>query len=113
MQRIPKSIPSAQLTTGAASYYTAPSGTVATINNLSITNTSLSPVSVTLYRVPSGGSAAASNALMSGFSLSAGQTYVPPQAIGLQLDAGMSLQALAATGSAVTLMGGVYETSGS
>ncbi|MFC4275566.1 hypothetical protein [Achromobacter aloeverae] len=84
-----------------------------TINNLSLTNTSVNPVAVTLYRVPSGGSPAASNTILAAFSLSAGQTYVPPQAIGLQLDAGMTLQAMAATGAAVTLAGGVYETSGS
>jgi hypothetical protein len=50
---------------------------------------------------------------MSAFVLSPGQTYVPPQAIGLQLDSGMTLQALAGTAAAVTLAGGVYETSGS
>jgi hypothetical protein len=112
-QRVPKSIPAAQLTTSAAPYYSAPTGTVSTINNLSLTNTSATPVAVTLYRVPSGGSAGPGNSLLSAFSLSAGQTYVPPQAIGLQLDQGMSLQALAATAAVVTLMGGVYETSGS
>lgn len=113
MQRIPKAIAAAQLTVAAAIYYTAPAGTTSTINNLSVTNTSASPVAVTLYRVPSGGTAGASNMIMSAFSLAAGQTYVPPQAIGLQLDPGMTLQALAATAAAVTLAGGVYETSGS
>jgi hypothetical protein len=112
-QRVPKSIPALQLTTSAQAAYSAPSGTTSTVNNLSLTNTSASPVSVTLYRVPSAGSPSASNTLLSAFSLSAGQTYVPPQAIGLQLDQGMSLQALASAASAVTLMGGVYETSGS
>lgn len=101
------------MTASAATYYAAPPATTATINNLSLTNTSASPVSVTLYRVPSAGTAGAGNALLSSFSLSAGQTYVPPQAIGLQLDPGMTLQALASAGSSVTLMGGVYETSGS
>lgn len=112
-QRIPKPIPALQLTTVAQTAYTATTGVTATVNNLSLTNTSASPVAVTLYRVPSAGSPSASNTLLSAFSLSAGQTYVPPQAIGLQLDQGMSLQALASAGSAITLMGGVYETSGS
>ncbi|MEK6418424.1 MAG: hypothetical protein V4801_02390 [Burkholderia gladioli] len=113
MQRLPKAIPAAQLTAAAATYYTAGSAVAATINNLSLTNTSANPVSVTLYRVPSGGTAGAANCLLSAYSLSAGQSYVPPQAIGLQLDAGMTLQALAGTAAAVTIMGGVYETSGS
>jgi len=113
MQRIPKAIAAAQLTTAAATYYTAPTGTTSTVNNLSLTNTSASPVTVTLYRVPSAGSASSTNTIMSAFSLSAGQTYVPPQAIGLQLETGMTLQALASANTSVTIAGGVYETSGS
>ena len=113
MQRIPKAIAAAQLTAAAATYYTAPSATTATINNLSLTNTSANPVAVTLYRVPSAGTAGAGNTILSAFSLAAGQSYVPPQAIGLQMDPGMTLQALAGTASAVTIAGGVYETSGS
>jgi hypothetical protein len=113
MQRIPKSIAAAQLTTSSATYYVAPTGTTSTVNNLSLTNTSANPVTVTIYRVPALGSPAASNTIMSAFSLSAGQTYVPPQAIGLQLETGMTLQALASAGTAVTIAGGVYETSGS
>lgn len=113
MQRLPKTIPPAQLTVAAAAYYTAGTGITATVNNLSLTNTSASPVPVTLYNVPAGGTAGPANAFLSAFTLSAGQTYVPPQAIGLQLAPGSTLQALAATAAAVTLMGGVYETSGS
>jgi hypothetical protein len=113
MQRVPKAITPAQLTTAAAVYYTAPAGTTSTVNNLSLTNTSASPVTVTLYAVPSGGAAGTGNTFLSAFSLAAGQTYVPPQAIGLQLAPGSTLQALAGTAGAVTLVGGVYETSGS
>ncbi|AJW99583.1 hypothetical protein [Burkholderia gladioli] len=113
MQRIPKAIPPAQLGTAAAPLYTAPSSTTATVNNFSLTNTTGSPVPVTLYVVPSGGVAGAANTILSAFSLSAGQSYVPPQTIGLQLAPGSSLQALAGTATAVTAAGGVYETSGS
>jgi hypothetical protein len=113
MQRIPVAIPAVQLTTSAATYYTSPASTVSTIGNLSLTNTSANPVSVTLYNVPSGGTASAANALLSGFVLSAGQSYVPPSAIGLQLAAGATLQALAGTATAITIQGGVYQTSGS
>lgn len=113
MQRVPNAITAAQLTTSAVAYYTAASGVTATINNLSLTNTSASPVAVTLYRVPNAGSAAATNTILSAFSLAAGQTYVPPQTIGLTLTPGMTLQALAATGAVITIAGSVYETSGS
>lgn len=113
MQRVPVSIAPAQLTTSSVAYYTAGSGVTATVNNLSFTNTSASPVAVTMYHVPTGSSPAASNCILSGFTLSAGQTYVPPQAIGLQIAQGGALQAFAATAGAVTIAGGVYETSGS
>lgn len=113
MQRIPKAILAAQLTTSAATYYSTPSGTVSTVNNLSLTNTTAGVVKVTLYRVPSGGAAGVSNEFMAARSLSPGETYVPAAAIGLQMEPGMTLQALADTATAVTIMGGVYETSGS
>ena len=113
MQRVPKPIAVLPLTTSAATYYTVPSGTISTIANLSLTNTSASPVAVTVYNVESAGSPSAANQLVSAFSLSAGQSYVPPQAIGLQMNAGSTLQALAATGAVVNIQGGVYETSGS
>jgi hypothetical protein len=113
MQRVPKSIAPLVLTTAAQTAYTAPSGTVSTINNLSLTNTSGSVVTATLYNVPASGSAGVGNEFLAAFSLSPGQTYVPPQAIGLQLAAGSTLQALASANTSITLMGGVYETSGS
>lgn len=113
MQRVPAPIAPTQLGTGAQTLYTVPSGTVSTVSNLSLTNVTASPVAVTVYNVPSGQTAGATNELVAAFSLSAGQSYVPPQAIGLQLAAGSSIQALAASASAVNAMGGVYETSGS
>jgi hypothetical protein len=112
MKRIPVSIPPLALTTSAQTGYTTPAGTTTTISNLSLTNTNAVPTTVTLYNVPSGGSASTANEFLAAFSLSAGQTYVPPAAIGLTLAPGSTLQALAsATG--VNLMGGAYETSGS
>lgn len=113
MQRIPVPISALQLAVAAGTAYTAGDGVTATVNNLSLTNTSGSPVSVTLYRVPAAGTPGPTNCFLSAFSLSAGQTYVPQQAIGLQLSPGMTLQALASAAASVTLVGGVYETSGS
>lgn len=112
MKRVPVSIAPLALATSVQTAYTAPGGTTTTVANLSLTNTNATPATVTLYNVPSGGSAGAGNEFLAAFSLSAGQTYVPPAAIGLTLAPGSTLQALAsATG--VTLMGGAYETSGS
>ncbi len=113
MQRVPRSIAGVQLGTSAAAAYTTPAGTYSTINNLSLTNTSATVVTVTLYNVPSAGTPGAANTFLSAYSLSPGQTYVPPQAIGLQLAPGATLQALADAATSITLMGGVYETSGS
>lgn len=113
MQRLHKEIPATQIGVAAAAVYTSPAGTTGTINNLSLTNTSANPVAVTLYRVPSGGTPSATNTVMSAFQVAAGQTYVPPQVIGLPLAPGSTLQALAATAAVVSIIGGVYETSGS
>ncbi|CAB3713180.1 hypothetical protein CEY09_30500 [Achromobacter marplatensis] len=113
MQRIPVPIPAAQLTTSAAPYYTAATGTTATINNLSLTNTTTGVVSFTLHRVPSGGTASAANMIGNTVELPGRATAVPPQAIGLQLSPGMTLQALASAAASITIAGGAYETSGS
>ncbi|MDN7825095.1 hypothetical protein QZN01_20800 [Burkholderia cenocepacia] len=113
MQRIPNVIAPQLVGNTAAPLYTAPAGTTTTIANLSFTNTSGVPVSVTVYNVPSGGTPGVSNELVSAYSIAAGQTYVPPQSIGLNLSAGSTLQALAGTAGVVAAQGGVYETSGS
>lgn len=112
MQRIPVSIASTQLGTSAASFYTVPALTTSTVANVSFTNTSASAVQITVYNVPIAGTAQTSNQVVSAFTLSAGQTYVPPQLIGLNLAAGSTLQALATTGAVVNVQGGTYETSG-
>jgi len=113
MQRVPNSIAPQQLGVSASVLYSTPASTITTVANLSFTNTSASPVSVTVYNVPNGGSAGVANELVSSYSIPAGQTYVPPQAIGLNLSAGSTLQALASTAAVVAAQGGVYETSGS
>lgn len=113
MQRIPKAITASQLTGTAAIYLNSPAGATQTINNLSLTNTSAATSKVTMHRVPSGGSVSAANMIMAGFDLAVGQTYVPPQCIGLQLEAGMTLQAFSVPTASVTIAGGYYETTGS
>ncbi|WP_110855971.1 hypothetical protein [Paraburkholderia silvatlantica] len=113
MQRVPISIPATQLGAAAATLYVVPPATTTTLANVSFTNTSANPVSVTVYNVPSGGSPGAANQVVSAYSIAAGKTYVPPQLIGLNMAAGSTLQALASTASVVNAQGGVYETSGS
>lgn len=113
MKRVPVAIAPIQLTTSNQIVYTVPAGTTTTIGNLSITNTSAAVVSVNLYNVPSGGTPSAANQFAPTFSLSPGQPWVPPPAIGLSMGAGATLQASASAGASLTLMGGVYETSGS
>lgn len=113
MQRVPVAIPATQLGTSAGVLYTAPTATTSTIANMSFSNTSASPVSITVYNVPSGGTASAANQVVPSYSLSVGQSYIPSQLIGLNLAPGSTLQALAGTASVVNAQGGVYETSGS
>lgn len=113
MKRVPNSIAPAQLTVGTETYYTVPTGTISTISNLSFTNTGTSPATITVYNVGAAQSPLPSNILVYNFSLSAGQTYVPPQAIGLNMLSGGTLQAIASVGAVVVVQGSVYETSGS
>lgn len=113
MQRIPVAVASQQLGVAATTLYTVPTATTTTIANFSFSNTSGSAVSITVYNVPSAGSAGTGNIVVPSFSLSAGQSYVPPQLIGLNMASGSTLQALAGTASVVNAQGGVYETSGS
>lgn len=113
MKRVPNSIAAAQLGTAAGVLYVAPAATISTVSNLSFTNTDTVPRTVTMYFVPASGTAGAANEIAAPYSLSAGQTWVPPQAIGLSLTAGASLQASADVAAKVTYAGSVYETTGS
>jgi hypothetical protein len=113
MQRVPNSIPAQALGMAATTLYTVPTATTTTLANVSFTNTSASPVTITVYNVPTAGSPGTSNQVVSGYSIAAGKTYVPPQLIGLNMGGGSTLQALAGTAGVVVAQGGVYETSGS
>lgn len=111
MQRLPKRlVDGSQLTTSAASYYTAPSNTLTTISACTVTNTSAGAVTATLYLVPNGGSAAASNCILSARTLAAGESFNVGSAIGQTLPAGGSLQALAGSATSIALVASGYET---
>ena len=113
MQRVPVSIAATQLGTSSSTLYTVPTATTATLSNFSFTNTSSNPVPITVYNVPSAGVAGTGNEIVSAYTLSPGQTYVPPQLIGLNMAAGATLQALAGTAAVVNAQGGAYQTTGS
>lgn len=97
-------VPGSQLTTSAATYYTAPANTKARIDNLTLTNTTASAVTATVHLVASGGSASASNTIVSARSLAPGESYVVPGAINQWILAGGTIQALASSATAVTIV---------
>lgn len=98
-----------QLTTSAATYYTA-SGVKARIDNLAVINTTGGAVTATVYLVASGGTAAATNCILSARSIAAGETYIVPGAIGQVLEAGGTIQALAGANTSITLVASGLES---
>jgi hypothetical protein len=102
-------VPGSQLTGSAATYYTA-TGVKARIDALAVVNTTAGAVTATVYLVPSGGSASASNCVLSARSLAAGETYVPPGAIGQWLDVGGTIQAFAGAVTSITLVASGIES---
>lgn len=102
-------IAGSQLTTSAATYYTAPALTQCIIRKISCTNTTGGAVTVTLYLITSGGSASASNTIASAKSLAAGETWSSPDVEGQVLEAGGFIQALASAGTSITIIGSGIE----
>lgn len=102
-------ISGSQLTTSAATYYTATS-VKARIDALVLTNTSAGAVTATVHLVPSGGSAGASNCILSARSLAAGESYVVPGALGQWLESGGTIQALASSATAITIVASGVES---
>ncbi len=104
MAVVPKRlVAGSQLTTSAATYYSA-TGVTTRIDACALTNTTAGPVTATVHLVPSGGSAAASNCVMSAKSLAAGETVIVAGAIGQWLAAGGTLQALASANTSIDLV---------
>lgn len=99
-----------QLTTSAATYYTA-TNVKAQIQALTLTNTSAGAVTVTVYLVPDGGTAGDSNTVLDTKSINAGESYKVIEAIGQWLEAGGTIQALASSATAITLVASGIEYS--
>lgn len=92
-----------QLTTSAATYYTAPASTTTIIQAVVLTNTTAGPVTATVHLVASAGSATAANMILSAKSLATNETLVVPGAAGMVLAAGGTLQALASANTSISI----------
>lgn len=102
-------IAGSQLTTSAATYYTAPAGTRCVVKRLTLTNTSAGVATVTIYLVPSGGSASDANTITDTRALAAGETWDCASAEGHVVEAGGLVQALASAATSVTIIGSGVE----
>lgn len=86
----------------AAAQYTVPTSTTAIVKQISLHNTSSSPVQVTLNAVASGGSASTANQKTK-ITLAALQSVQLHDWINLTLPASSAIYAVAATASVVTI----------
>jgi hypothetical protein len=93
-----------QLTTLAATYYTAPANTTTVIQSVVLTNTTAGAITATVHLVASGGSATASNMVLSARSIAAGETYLVPGCAGAVVATGGTIQALASANTSIILM---------
>jgi hypothetical protein len=83
----------------AATYYNALEKTI--VQSMDLVNTTGAAVNCTVNIVPNGGAAGVSNRIISARSISAGETYVCPEAVGMVIDAGGSINAI---GAGVTII---------
>jgi hypothetical protein len=83
--------------------YTSPAGTRTILDKFTGTNTTGSPVLLTVKLVQSGGVAGASNTIVSSKTIAPGECYTFPEIVGHVLNAGDFLSTLAGTATAVTL----------
>lgn len=95
-------IPRKQAENSQTTQYTA-SNCKAVIDKFTATNTTGSPVTISVNLVPTGGSASAANTVVSGKSIQAGETYNFPELVGQVLEAGGFISTIAGTASALTL----------
>jgi hypothetical protein len=91
-----------QLASGANTLYTVAAGKAVIVKKMVLTNTSASPVIVTVNVVKSGGSVGASNEVIHAFSLEAADTYIVGEVEGAALNEGDSIRVNAAAAASVT-----------
>lgn len=100
-----KLIAGSQLTTAAATYYTAPANTKAIIHSLTITNPTAGALTFTVYLVATGASESNSNIIIPTRTIAAGETYNCPEAVGKVILATGTIRALASAGTSVAIQG--------
>jgi len=93
-------VPGSVLTNAAVTYYTAPAGTSAKINNATVTNFDVIARTVT---VSIGANSTATQKILTK-SLQPNETYNCPELVGANIIAGGILQALASANTACNLM---------
>lgn len=98
-----KLIAGSQLTTSAATYYTAGTGVTTLIKAMSLLNTSSGAVTVTVHLVNTGSTETDANMILDVKQLGAGETYTCPEAINQVLSATGTIRAFASSGSAISL----------
>ena len=91
------------LTTSAAVYYTAPTGTYTRVTQMSVTNTDAAPRVVSLYIASSNAAPTATDTIVKSKTLQSNETWVPYQALGVVLSPGCTIQAVADANSVVIL----------
>lgn len=92
----------AQLTTSAATYYTAPASTKTVLKKATLTNNNTTPETVTIYLVETGGTAGVTNIILKDKAIGPGETYEVYEMEGHIMNAGDFVRALASTASQVT-----------
>lgn len=100
----PAILASAQLASGSTTVYTVPASKAAKLAKLILTNTSVSPVVVSVSVVPSGGTVDGTHQIVSGYSLAAGDSTTVTEVEGLWLGDNDFLSVNAGTGAAVNVM---------
>lgn len=100
-----------QLTIANLTYYTAVN--VRTIiDKMTLCNTTSNAISVTIDLVKSGGTAGNVERIISARSISPGETYLCPEAVGHILNTGDSIQGLASSATSITIRASGREISG-
>ncbi len=97
-------VPGSVLTNAAATYYTAPLGTSARINNATLTNFDTVARTVTVGISASAAAIGTSNECILVKSIQPNETYNCPELIGKNVLPGGTIQAFASANTAVTFM---------
>lgn len=95
-------IPAKQAENSQTTQYTA-NGCKTIVDKFTVTNTTVSPVAITVNIVQSAGSASASNTIISAKSIAAGECYTCPELVGQTLEPGGFISTLAGAAASLTI----------